>query len=183
MFAAAPILAFALLTASPTEPVPAISAASWPELQANLRLLATQWQIFDPREDRLLRADDLAQDLPVLRKRRNELIDAPNVHDSFRFPALPLAVECLSFNRAFRRTLERRLPLECDRTYEIKQVLRETDELYKVWDAVRDSQCQIYFISVRRQALKNLRNMIGPEAYYTGQLPPHVPLWRFEEIK
>jgi hypothetical protein len=36
---------------------------------------------------------------------------------------------------------------------------------------------------VRRQALKQLRTLIGAEAYYTGQLPPHVPLWRFEEIK
>jgi hypothetical protein len=31
---------------------------------------------------------------------------------------------------------------------------------------------------VRRQALAQLLELIGPHAYYSGTLPPHVPLWR-----
>jgi hypothetical protein len=183
MFGSAYLLAFALLTASPADPAPAISTEFWPQLQASLRHLALEWEIYDPREDRLLRVEELAHDLPVLRKRRLDLADAPPAYDSFRFPVLALAVECLEFNRAFRRAVEKRLALETDREVQLKEVMRETDELYKIWDAVRDSRCDVYFVSVRRQALKNLRTLIGPEAYYTGQLPPHVPLWRFEEIR
>jgi hypothetical protein len=183
MFAAVPIFAMILLTAQPAEPAPAISAETWPTLQANLQQLAYQWQILDPREDRLLRLEELPADLFILRRRHRDLADAPSLYDCIRLPEKALAVECLSFNRAYRRAIEKRLPLEMDQTAALKEILRETDELYKIWDAVRDARCEIYYIAVRRQALKQLRDLIGPEAYYSGQLPPHVPLWRFEEIK
>jgi hypothetical protein len=183
MFAAVPILAIVLLTAPPAEPAPAIQGEAWPVLQAAMQQLAYQWQILDPREDRLLRHEEFAADLTVLRRRYRELADAPSLHDCIRFPEKVLAVECLSFNRAYRKAIEKRLPLEFDQAAALKEILRETDELYKIWDAVRDARCEIYYVPVRRQALKQLRSLLGAEAYYSGQLPPHVPLWRFEEIK
>jgi hypothetical protein len=33
-------------------------------------------------------------------------------------------------------------------------------------------------LQVRGQALQELRQLVGARAYYTAQLPPHVPLWR-----
>ncbi|HEV3144570.1 MAG TPA: hypothetical protein VGZ47_11845 [Gemmataceae bacterium] len=183
MFAAVPIVAILLLTAGPAEPLPAIGTEGWPALQASMQRLAYQWQILDPREDRLLHLEELAADLKVLRRRYRELADAPNLHDCIRFPEKALSVECLAFNRAYRKAIEKRLPLEFDQEAALKETLRETDELYKIWDTVRDARCEIYYVPVRRQALKQLRNLIGPEAYYSGHLPPHVPLWRFEEIK
>ena len=183
MFMVVPVWAMVLLTAAPQHPLPTIRAEEWPALQACMQQLAYQWQILDPREERLLRQDELATDLIVLRRRYRELADAPSLYDCIRFPEKALAVECLSFNRAYRKAIEKRLPLENDQAIAIKEILRETDELYKIWDALRDARCEIYYVPVRRQALKQLRNLIGPEAYYSGQLPPHVPLWRFEEIK
>jgi hypothetical protein len=38
-------------------------------------------------------------------------------------------------------------------------------------------------VTVRRQALKKLREMIGENAYYYGQMPPSVPVWRFREVE
>jgi hypothetical protein len=35
---------------------------------------------------------------------------------------------------------------------------------------------------VRRDALKKLRCEMGHQAYYGGNLPPYVPLWRFRQI-
>jgi hypothetical protein len=60
-------------------------------------------------------------------------------------------------------------------------MLRETDDLYRVWDAIRDARCESFYITTRRMALKRLRDLIGPEAYYAGHLPPYVPTWRFQE--
>ena len=65
---------------------------------------------------------------------------------------------------------------------ELRIALNETDHLYQVWDSVRDARCNYYYVTVRRQALKTLREMIGTEAFYRGELPPHVPVWRFPEI-
>ena len=43
----------------------------------------------------------------------------------------------------------------------------------------RHAACEYYYVTVRRQALKKLKEMIGDQAYYSGSLPPHVPVWRF----
>ena len=51
-------------------------------------------------------------------------------------------------------------------------------EQHRVWDKVRDVHCEYHYVTYRRQALQELRELVGPRAYYTGQLPPHVPLWR-----
>jgi hypothetical protein len=60
--------------------------------------------------------------------------------------------------------------------------MQEADRLYQVWDTVRDARCDYYYVTVRRQALKRLRDMLGSDAYYSGVLPPHVPLWRFQRV-
>ena len=79
--------------------------------------------------------------------------------------------------------LDTRQVMEADRADTIREAVRETDRLYAVWDAVRDSRCEFYYVTVRRQALKKLQEMVGPEAYAAGDLPPYVPEWRFAEIK
>ena len=39
----------------------------------------------------------------------------------------------------------------------VRSAMKETDRLYHVWDAVRDSRCDYYYVTVRRQALKKLK--------------------------
>ena len=58
----------------------------------------------------------------------------------------------------------------------------ETDRLYQVWDSVRDARCDFYYVTVRRQALKKLRDLIGEDAYLDAELPANVPTWRFNEM-
>jgi hypothetical protein len=50
---------------------------------------------------------------------------------------------------------------------------------HQLWDAVRDARSECYYVTARRQALQSLRTTLGPDAYYRGALPPHVPVWRF----
>src|SRR5438093_1541624 len=76
-----------------------------------------------------------------------------------------------------------RQPLELLNWWELRVALQETDHLYQVWDAVRDARCDYYYVTVRRLALKRLRDLVGEEAYYSSNLPPCVPLWRFEQIR
>ena len=51
-----------------------------------------------------------------------------------------------------------------------------------MWDTVCDARSEFYFVPTRRQALKKLRDTVGPQAYYSAALPPHVPVWRFTPI-
>jgi hypothetical protein len=143
--------------------------------------LALQWELLDPREAALmaLQPEGFEADLRHMQRRYHELIDAPPLVDHQRFPCRELACEFLTFNRAYHSHLT--LCRECEgHGRELDQALTETDQLYHIWDLVRDAGSECYYVSVRRHALAALRAAIGPGEYYGGVLPPHVPVWRFE---
>lgn len=184
MFSYEYLLAVALLTVPPESPQPAGVAASDPLVRLALQALAVQWEILDPREVRyiLARPEDFAADLNLLRRRYQDLVHAPSLQDCLRFPDRASVNDLLGFNRAYRQHVDVRQPVELAHWWGLRAALQETDQLYQIWDTVRDARCEYYYVTVRRQALKRLREMIGDEAYYSGNLPPCVPLWRFQEI-
>lgn len=179
------ILAALLLTAQPGTPELPPTEDRWPAVRDAVHKLAVQWEILDPRETRyiLARPDDFSADINLLRRRYRDLLDAPQVDDSGRFPDRSVANELIRFNRAYRKHLDQRHELEIDRSESLRSVMRETDRLYQVWDAVRDARCEFYYVTVRRQALKKLKDMVGDDDYASGSLPPNVPMWRFDELK
>jgi hypothetical protein len=178
------ILALSLLTAPPDAKLNRDDLRTMTGLRPTLQTLAVQWEILDPREVRyiLSRPEDFSADLTLLRRRFRDFADAPCLQDSLRFPDRETVNELLSFNRAYRQHVGTRQPVELARWWEHRATLQETDQLYQIWDTVRDARCEYYYVTVRRQALKRLREMLGEEAYYSGELPPHVPLWRFRTI-
>lgn len=183
MYAPICVLAAALLTAPESAPAPAIDDSTWNVLCGPLCTLALQWEILDPREERLREPEHFVTDIRVLRRRYRELIDAPRLFDHWRFPDKASVGQMLSFNRAYKRHLDVMKPLLPDQATVVTAALRETDQLYQVWDKVHDARSEIYYVPVRRLALKQLRELVGAEAYYTGRLPPHVPVWRFQDVK
>ena len=179
------VLAAALLCQSLDSVEPLDATEAFPSLRQALQELAQEWEILDPREARVIlsRAEDFAADLHLLRSRRLELADVPPAHDSQRFPDRAAVAEHLTFNRAYRQKLATRQLTESGRWWELQAAIQESDRLYEVWDLVRDARCDYYYVTVRRAALKRLRAAIGEEAYYSGQMPPHVPVWRFQPIR
>lgn len=179
------VLAATLLAAPVGTPELPPSAEQWPGLQAAIHQTAIEWEILDPRETRyvLARVEDFEADLNLLRNRYADLADAPRLDDAGRFPDRNIVNELIRFNRAYRKNLELRQAWEADRAIVIGEAVQETDRLYKVWDAVRDARCDFYYVTVRRQALKKLRDLIGTEAYTFADLPPYVPDWRFHTAK
>jgi hypothetical protein len=177
------MLALSLLTAPPEAADPPANPHLYASLRPALQTLAVRWEILDPREVRyvLTRPEDFASDLNLLRRRFRDLTDAPPLQDCLRLPSRELVNELLSFNRAYRQHIAVRQPVELAHWWKFRAALQETEYLYQVWDTVRDARCEYYYITVRRQALKKLRDMLGEEAYYSGQLPPPVPVWRFQE--
>ena len=175
------VLAAALLTAPPDSLD--LKDAAWlhRELAPALQRLAIDCEILDPRENRyvLAQPQDFAADLKLLQCRYRELQTAPRLQECTRFPERSLVNEMMAFNRAYRSDLVTRLALDTIHEDELRAAVTETDHLYRIWDAIRDARCDYYYITVRRQALQQLRELIGAQAYYSGNLPPHVPMWRF----
>jgi len=181
MFTFKYVLAAALLTAPPDTLDPRDAARLHQVLGPALQGLAVDCEILDPRENRyvLAQPQDFAADLKLLNGRYRELLAAPRLEECARLPERALVNEMMAFNRAYRNDLVTRLALDTIHEDELRAALTETDHLYRIWDAIRDARCDYYYITVRRQALLQLREMIGAEAYYSGNLPPHVPVWRF----
>jgi hypothetical protein len=146
---------------------------------------AVAMQILDEREKLyvLTRPEDIESDVRLLRCRWDELKDAPAIEDAFRFPERTVVNELLAFNRAYRHYVDIRASIIGPRQDQWIAAREEVDYLYQIWDTVRDSRCEYYYVTVRRQALKKLRDMLGEDNYYRGNLPPYVPIWRFQEIR
>ena len=166
----------------PSEPPWALEHlhAIWPTMQS----IAVQWEIMDPREARYMlnRPGEFAADLKILRRRFADLRDAPPLHDAMGFPDRTLINDLLAFNRAYHMHVDNLQTLELAYWWELRETLQENQRLYEVWDTVRDARCPYYHVTVRREALKKLRCMLGYQAYSSGRLPPHVPIWRFRRI-
>ena len=177
------LLAVVLLTAPP-ETSAKIAPELYGTVRAPLRTVAIQCEIMDRRETyyMLTRPEEFPADVHLLRSRYQELLDAPSVKDSLRFPDRTIIQGLMDFNRSYRENVvsRRSMTLGAGETYDA--ALHETDQLYEVWDALNDARCDYYYVVYRRQALKKLRKLVGEDAYYSGRLPPPVPLWRFEEI-
>ena len=179
------LLAFQLLVSGPEAVDLRSDARHYAALRPTLQRLSIQWEILDPREVRyiLARAEDFAADLNLLRRRFQELHDAPLLCDCRRFPDRTAVNDMLAYNRAYRQHIDIRQSVELAHWWEHQATLQETEQLYQIWDTVRDARCEYYYVTVRRQALKRLRELLGEDDYYSGQLPPYVPVWRFRVMK
>jgi hypothetical protein len=184
MFALDYVLALALLSAPAEITEGSESARAYAHARTALQALAVEWEVLDPKEVCyiLARAEDFVADLLLVRRRFQELSQAPPLGDAQRFPDRNLVNELLTANRAYQQFLGVRQPVELAHWWELRAALQETERLYQVWDKVRDAHCEFYYVTVRRQALKDLRGLIGDDAYYSAKLPPSVPVWRYQHV-
>jgi hypothetical protein len=177
-------MAISLLTTPQGPAETPLRAGQWRSLAPALQKVAIMWELLDRREIQhvMARPEEFEADLKLLRNRYRSLAGAPRLNDCQRFPERTIVNDLLTANRAYRQYLTGRQPVDLVHADDVRMVLNETDRLYEIWDVVRDARCRYYYVTVRRQALQQLREMIGTEAFYRAELPPHVPLWRFPQI-
>lgn len=146
-----------------------------------MQAIAVDQEIMDKREERYIlnREIDFAADVKVLRERYQSLKDVPRISDALRLPSRDLTNELMSFNRAYRQQIEAKRGIWRAWAPDIDEAIKEADQLYQIWDSIRDARSELYYITVRRQALKQLRDKLGAEGYDAGVIPPFVPVWRF----
>ena len=184
MTAADLLMAAMLLTAPVDTPEPVPPEERWPVVRDAVHKTAVDWELMDPRETRYVLAtrEDFTADLNLLRRRHADLAGAPKLADCRRLPDRRTVNDLIRFNRAYRKHLEQRQVWEPDRTDVLQAAILETDRLYKLWDALRDAQCDFYYVTVRREALKRYREAVGADAFLGGAAPPFVPDWLFATV-
>jgi hypothetical protein len=175
------LLASVLLSSSPDEMPPGDLAAWHVELAPSLRRLALEWQLVDARELGRILADakQFPKDLQVLQERRTRLHNAPFLEERERFPPLKLVEQLISHNRAYRKELEDRLAIDPLHAEELRTAIDEAEHLFRIWETLRDALTEHYYVDFQRQALDRLRGQLGMAAFYRGDMPPALPIWRF----
>ena len=166
------VLAAALLVAPETTDASLIEV-----LRPTILALAASGEILDPRERAFTLVQDPVDDLGMLQKRYEAFKSYPKLGECSRYPERKLINDLLTTNRLYRNNLYKRQEIDVINLDVIRDAIVETDQLYQVWDTVRDAQCDYYYVTVRREALKLLRDLVGEEAFYMGQMPPNIPVW------
>jgi hypothetical protein len=168
-------LVTALLILSPVVPqVPHhVPSGMW----RSLKRLALDLELVGPTERWI---DDFRSELNYVRRHARELQVAPPLDDVVSLPPSSVSRESRCFNLNYQRNLELRRNVALHRQDELDEALQEARHLSTIWALVDTAACPTQSWVCRRMALLRLREMIGPEAYYTGAIPPCVPLWRFE---
>lgn len=173
-------VATVLLQCPPETPVPWFLNTA--EMRAALRQVSVQAELLDAKETGciLAKAEEFAENVNLLRRRHQELWDAPPIWDATRYPDATVIGELLQANQSYRAYLVANQAFYRYKYWDYQVVIQETDLLYRIWDTVRESRCEHKLVTCRRAVLKKLRDeYIGPEMYYAGALPPNVPIWRF----
>jgi len=167
-----------LLILSPW-PVPVSQRAPEPVWQS-LKQIAFRSELVGPHERWIT---DFRSELSYVRRHGRELLDSPPISDCTWLPPYAVAQDCRRFNLSYQRSLELRRQVLLHRQEEWTEALCEAQYLGEVWRRIETATCPSNSWVCRRRGLQQLREILGPEAYYSGQLPPCVPVWRFQLVE
>jgi hypothetical protein len=149
------------------------------------------FEIVDYREYKYIFGNmkSLGDDLTTIKNRLSTMGDAPYIKEAEYFPDRLIINEFLVFNRTYHNYLNNQFKL-FHGTPHLRQfyeaVIEDNQFYYQIWDACRDAKCDYYYIHVRRQGLKKLKQelmKIDPLMWKAKQLPDFVPNYSFHKIK
>lgn len=149
------------LLVTPADTPEVTPTEDFPSLRECLVTLAVEWELLDPRETThtFTQPADFLSDLDLMRRRYAELRDAPRVVECLRYPPRWYAEEMMALNREVKRYVETIANCYPAQAGECGIWLRSLDASYHYWDLVRDAQVDYYHTTVRRRALRLLKEM------------------------
>ncbi len=158
---------------------PPVPQQAPPQAWQALKEIALALEIVGPHENW---ATDFSAELRYVRRHYRSLRFAPPLADCSWLPSPNLSRDVCCFNETYQAHLQMQRIIYPYRAEQIDAVMLETRQLYCVWDAVRRANSTGESWALRRRMLLRLRDSIGDEAYYRGDLPCWVPCFRFEGI-
>jgi hypothetical protein len=175
------LLAFCLIN---TDCLPK-SEYNTPNVRHAIQIVGIAQEIIDGKETRYILDDpaDFENEVNLVRDRAKRLANTPSISLAQGFPDRNWINEQMAFNRKHHQWLESQLQFQIDRQDYFREWIKENNRLYAVWDKIRDVKCEFYYVTVRRDAMRDLREMLGEEDFWGRHWPPTVPIWRFADIR
>lgn len=141
---------------------------------AALKRIALVTEIAGPHES----WGEFPNEINYCRRFAQLLHDAPPLADAGRLPGG--AQESIWLADRFCCYLEDRPQVQSDA---VRRALKRTCWCRLVWQQIYAAKEPSAAWSSRRNALKELRQMVGPAAYYTGQWPTAIPMEYLREVE
>ena len=124
-----------------------------------------------------------AQSLLILAVSLCDMAYAPRLYHVERFTTDRSSIrEMLTFNRTYKINISSVRDTHPNSEL-VATIEKECDDLWKAWDSLDDAKNEMFSVMRRRHALGVLMKCIGPESFQMGLMPPHVPYWRFSEVR
>ena len=145
-----------------------------------LKLAALKLEVVGPTERWI---PDFRSEANYVKNHWRELKNAPPLGDVVRFPVEYISKQNRVFNLQYQHNMELKKCVYSWKFEDMEEGIREAKGLQQVWVLVDTAVCPTQSWCCRRKALMELRELRGDEAYYSGDLPPCVPLWRFATVE
>jgi hypothetical protein len=175
------VLAWSLLTGTCTDRD--YITGNTPEVREALIKISVLNEYMDTREQSYYFSEKyFKDDVHILQSRYMMLKNAPKISDPVALPPHATLHQGIRFNREFHKHLEVQMAWNTDRADIYRIIIDETNKLYLIWSVACDATSDFYYVTVRREALLKLKQLVGDDIYYSKEsFPPCVPEWRFIE--
>jgi hypothetical protein len=182
----AKIMMIWVLFSTPPEQVKNLNIDEVWSLATDIQEFAVQEEFLDKKEMTYVLAskEDVENDMGLLISRFNELKGCPKTSEippEIYFLEVKEVSDLLAHNRSFKYFLEQKRGLLIGHAESelIDLVIKENDKCYEFWDAVKDVHSNYYYVTVRRRALKKVKDIMKENG---GEILPIMPHWRFMDI-
>lgn len=108
----------------------------------------------------------------------------PPPGDACRLPPEAELRRACYLNARYQDCLRQRMALEPLHRADLRAALDEAAALHEIWDDAWDAHPDYGRPpGARREYLRRLRLALGRDAYLRMELPPPVPVWRFNQLE
>lgn len=152
-------------------------------LMTPLREKAIRDEVMDRRETWVLsKPESFLEDLLWLGNQYDAAKDCPRMWELGRFPGYEEALASIEQSRAFQSYADARHKLIPYRDV-YREAWSQAQLPCQAWSHLRDARSEFSWVRTRRQSLKQLREILGDDDFYSGRMPPPAPLRFFQEVK
>lgn len=131
-------------------------------------------------------ANSFKEDLSNITVLYQELKDVPKASFANVFQITDKEIDSMmEFNRQYMGALEinkAKYFFNARPEYQwYEDAQKETTIIYRIYEGVKYAKLPHMSVSWKRRYLKKVREDLGDEMFFKGELPPPVPTWRFQE--
>lgn len=145
--------------------------------QVALKLQLLDKREIEPIQNWQFRLHNTPLTVREIQDRYEKYLNYPMLEEVNRFYNKQYVDNSLLVNLKFQNNLTIRKTIDSIHEELINDAIQENKKLYTIWDTLREVRTEYYYVLHKREQLYLLRELIGDENFYLGNLPPPYTYW------